>query len=72
MSYWDGKKVVRFPPKDCPEYPKWEVVDCGCCNGIRWGGEYPDECDTCSGGGVIYRLKKTGAFALYPGGPFCG
>lgn len=47
------------------------VVDCGCCNGLEWGGEYPRECRDCGGTGVLYRYAS-GRLALYRGGPFCG
>jgi DnaJ-class molecular chaperone len=50
----------------------WKRIPCGCCNGVRWGGEYPEECQSCGGSGVIWEHKKSGALALWPGGPFCG
>jgi hypothetical protein len=46
-------------------------VDCGCCAGIEWGGEYPRECESCGGTGLQYRYAS-GALALSPGGPFRG
>ncbi|MFW6173108.1 MAG: hypothetical protein ACOC5T_05130 [Elusimicrobiota bacterium] len=72
MAYWDGEKIVYFPPEESTEYPGWEIIDCGCCNGIEWGEEYPKECRSCGGSGVLYRHKKSGTLALYPGGPFAG
>ena len=70
MSHWDGSKIVRWPTKPS-RVPGWEEIDCGCCSGLEWGGEYPRECLRCNGG-VIFRHKKSGALALYPGGPFVG
>jgi hypothetical protein len=72
MSHWDGEKVVRFKPEPHPDYPGWVYIDCGCCNGIMWGGDYPVECDSCMGSGFQCLHKKSGALALYPGGPFLG
>ncbi len=70
MAMWNGKKIVYFPPTDLGN--GWEEMDCGCCNGIEWGGCCPTECWTCKGSGHYYRHIKSGALALYPGGPFCG
>jgi hypothetical protein len=72
MSYWDGEKVVRFKPEEVPGYPGWKWIDCGCCAGIEWGGEHPVECRRCWGDGRLCLHKKSGAYALYPGGPFLG
>ena len=74
MSHWDSKQgvIVRWPTKPCPNYPGWEEIDCGCCAGISWGGEYPHTCERCGGEGAIFRHIKSGALAWYPGGPFCG
>lgn len=49
----------------------WTEVNCGCCNGIAWGGEEPRTCRDCGGNGVLWRSPK-GRLALYPGGPFRG
>lgn len=49
--------------------PGW--VNCGCCNGLEWGGESPRECGDCWGTGRQYRYAS-GRLALYPGGPFLG
>lgn len=49
--------------------PGW--IDCGCCAGISWGGEYPTECYSCKGGGMLWRYAS-GRLALWPGGPFAG
>lgn len=46
-------------------------VNCGCCNGLEWGGEYPRECRNCGGSGRVYRYAS-GRLALWYGGPFCG
>ncbi len=74
MSYWDSDKqeVVKFQPVPYPDYPGWLRVDCGCCAGIEWGGESPTECTTCKGSGALAKHSRSGALALYPGGPFCG
>ena len=72
MSHWDSYegKIVRWTTKPCKNYPGWEEIDCGCCCGLEWGGDYPRECGHCNGGGIIYKHKHSGALALYPGGPF--
>jgi hypothetical protein len=74
MAYWDSKKerIVYFPDQDCEFHSGWIEEDCGCCGGIEWGGESPVECRECNGGGIIYRHKKSGVYAMYPGGPFLG
>lgn len=74
MAYWSTKqqRIVRFPDQDVPIYPGWEIVDCGCCSGLQWGGDSPTECKDCGGSGVKFRHKASGALAEYPGGPFCG
>lgn len=72
MSHWDGKQVIRFEPEPWPEYPGWQQIDCGCANGLEWGGEEPRECRTCKGWGFVALHDRSGALALYPGGPFCG
>ncbi len=71
MAYFDGKRIIWFEPKEFG-VPDWLQIDCGCCAGIQWGGDSPVECSTCEGGGYIYKHKKSGVLALYPGGPFCG
>ena len=74
MSHWDSKNtvVVRYPPEPYEGKPGWFLVDCGCCAGIEWGGEYPDECRRCGGDGTIALHLASQRLALYPGGPFCG
>ena len=72
MAHWDQKAIVYWPAKDYPGYPGWEIIDCGCCNGIAWGGESPEECESCGGTGVLCRHEKSKVFAEYPGGPFMG
>lgn len=71
MAMWDGKKIIRFAPESHPDYPGWEILDCGCCAGTEWGGEYPRECGRCHGSGTIAHHIKSDVFALYPGGHFC-
>ena len=73
MAYWDSveQKTVRFPPRPYPGYPGWAITDCGCCNGIAWGGESPEECSECNGSGTITTHVESGVQAMYPGGPFC-
>ncbi len=71
MAYWDGKRTIHFPTKPDEKYPAWDVIDCGCCAGIEWGGEEPRECSSCGGYGVKYQHRKSKVMALYPGGPFC-
>lgn len=58
--------VIDF---DCPE---WIWRDCGCCAGIKWGGEEPVECDQCKGWGSYAIHAPSGAAAQWPGGPFLG
>ena len=73
MAHWDSEKgvIVKWPTEEAgPEYPDWEIVDCGCCAGIMWGGDYPRECD-CNMG-ILYHHKPSGTYAIYPGGPFRG
>lgn len=72
MSHWNSKtqKVIRWSPKKIPGYPGWRLVDCGCCAGLEWGGDYPHECKRCMNG-WISEHKESGVTALYPGGPFC-
>ncbi len=50
----------------------WEAIECSCCNGFLWGRDYPCECTKCEGSGRLWKHKKSGAIALYPGGPFRG
>ncbi len=73
MAHWDSLrgKIIKWSTKDSSIWPCWEELDCGCCAGLEWGGNYPRECKRCNGG-IIFRHKKSGALALYPGGPFVG
>ena len=73
MSYWDSanRRIVHISPRPWDNYPGWLMVDCGCCAGVRWGGEIPEECDRCGGSGRIAQHIKSGKYAHYPGGPFC-
>ena len=74
MACWDSAagRIVHAPPRPYPGHRGWLLIDCGCCAGIRWGGESPRECDQCAGGGFQAQHKRSGVFALYPGGPFRG
>jgi len=74
MAQWDYKegKVRSWPDEPHPDYPGWTVVDCGCCAGIQWGGDSPEECDMCSGSGEIVRHDKSRVLARWPGGPLLG
>ena len=71
MAHWDYKrgKIIYSKPTSLHE---WIAIDCGCCHGIKWGGEEPVECNICGGGGFLYVHKKSGAIAEYPGGRFVG
>lgn len=53
-------------------YPGWRIVDCSCCAGLEWGGEYPREHAQCGGAGVYWLTPSGTRIALYPGGPFSG
>ena len=74
MAYWDSKaqKIVESKPRPWPDYPGWLCIDCGCCAGIEWGGEYPKECQRCGGSGYLAKHEKSHTIADYPGGPFRG
>ena len=70
MAMWDGEKTIYFKTEPIEDYPGWERVDCGCCGGIQWGGESPEECDNCEGRGFYCRHIKSGVIKSWPGGPF--
>ncbi len=74
MAHWDStqNKIITVDPIPDPDYSGWETVDCICCNGLEWGGEYPRECKFCRGNGYYSRHIETGTLAEYPGGPFLG
>ena len=72
MSHWDGERIVRWEAEAIAEHPGWMAVDCGCCAGIKWGGETPDECDSCGGSGRVAWHPASGVLALWPGGPLAG
>ncbi len=74
MAHYDSTtgKIVEVKPYPAEGYPNWEVEDCGCCNGLEWGGEEPRECSACSGGGYVYHHIPSGVRAQYPGGPLLG
>lgn len=72
MAYWNGKEIIYHPAKQSEFYPGWEELDCGCCNGLRWGGEQPKDCPDCGGTGRLFRHIKSRVLADYPGGPLRG
>lgn len=74
MAFWDAtlRTIVYFKSEPAEGYPGWERIDCGCSNGLEWGGEEPRECRNCGGSGFIFHHIKSGVLALYPGGPLCG
>jgi hypothetical protein len=72
MAHWDGSRVIEWPTHRAKDYPGWLVVDCGCCAGIEWGGDNPQECDSCWGTGLRYIHEATRTVAVYPGGPLLG
>lgn len=71
MSFWDGEKITRLTPMIYPHYPGWLIIDCGCSDGLEWGGDYPVECKRCDGNGWIAFHRCSKITAKYPGGPFC-
>lgn len=74
MARWNSEtgQIEYFEPRQCPDNPGWLIIDCGCCNGIRWGGCSPIECNRCLGEGIYYKHIKSGVLAQYPGGPLMG
>jgi hypothetical protein len=68
----DKNEIIHWPTRDSEVYPGWEMIDCGCCHGIEWGGEESRECKECCASGIQWRHKKSGVYAEYPGGPFTG
>lgn len=72
MSRWIDGKIERFEPKVIEGYPRWVAIDCGCCNGICWGGSEPMECDDCGASGWLVVHADSGVKAWYPGGPLAG
>jgi len=74
MAFYDSETntIICIPPQPVIGYPGWEIIDCGCCGGIEWGGESPHECRQCKGAGYMFRHKKSGVLAEYPGGKFLG
>ena len=73
-NVWTGTEMTH--PSSLPEpvemYPGWVWVNCGCCGGVEWGGEYPRECRECEGSARYAVHLATGTAALWPGGPFNG
>jgi len=72
MAFWDGKTISYMKDEPYLTHPGWSLIDCGCCVGIEWGGDYPRECRRCGGSGAIARHDASKTLALYPGGPFAG
>lgn len=50
----------------------WRYINCDCCAGIKWGGEYPTECDECEGSGIAGWVRPSNHVFKYPGGPAKG
>ena len=59
-------------PRRDENHPGWVWMDCGCCAGIKWGGDYPQECEQCKGSGVRCVHLASKRIAEWPGGPFLG
>jgi len=74
MAHYDYRtnKVYTAHPKKDERAKGWFIVDCGCSNGLQWGGVEPRECRNCGGCGVLYYHFNSGALAQYPGRPFVG
>ena len=72
MAHFDGHAIVLLKDEPYPEYAGWVRVDCGCCDGLEWGGYVPRTCRDCGGGGFLAKHVATGTIALYPGGPLRG
>ena len=72
MSSWNGKDIERWEPMTFPDRPGWVAVDCGCCNGIVWGGCEPEPCGECWETGWLYIHASSGVMAEWPGGPLRG
>jgi len=74
MAFYDYRenKIIPYESQECPKYPDWIQIDCGCSGGLEWGTEEPTECSRCNGSGMIWKHKKSGVLAQYPGGPFIG
>ena len=69
MGYWDSTKqeIIRFPDRDLGN--GWIEKDCGCCNGLEWGGYEPRECDRCKGRGFyIANVISSIFYTLQVGG----
>lgn len=72
MSGWVNGEIVRWADRPIEGSPGWVARDCGCCNGIEWGGCEPIECYECLGSGWIAVHLVSGTVAEYPGGPLRG
>ena len=73
MAHWNSEsgKIIYFKEQQS-EIKGWNIIDCGCCGGLRWGGEEPIECNYCEGNGHLFKHIKSGVIAIYPGGEFRG
>lgn len=45
----DEVVVATHPDLTADIYPDWLLLDCGCCSGLKWDGDYLRECDFCKG-----------------------
>ena len=72
MSRWINGQIVGWSDIPLLGSPGWVKRDCGCCNGISWGGSEPVECSDCRGVGAIAVHLASGTLAEYPGGPLLG
>ena len=63
MSYWDHYtlSIITLPDHDLGN--GWVQKDCGCCNGIQWGGNEPIDCNICDGKGYYSKHKESGVLA---------
>ena len=64
---------MRYDEHAVSMWPGWVVRDCGCRSGEVEGrdGRWR-ECPSCKGWGRVWKHKKSGVLAEYPGGPFLG
>jgi len=52
--------------------PDWWLIDCDCCGGLQWGGDFARLCGVCGGSSSVYLHAPTLRVAAYPGGPIRG
>jgi len=74
MAFWDSSsgRIIHLRDEPWEGSPGWVRRDCGCCNGIEWGGDVPMECSSCGGGGFVAFHAESRCLADYPGGPLRG